>query len=391
MRLAFVVPRYGREILGGAEGITRSLAEHLPHSEFSVDVLTTCANDLIAWRNVYPPGLTRANGVRVYRFPIDNRFRDEHRYRELSVKFTKRCPTTVDEEYDWIDHSAHSPALYHYIAQRGQEYDYLIFGPYLFGFTFYGTTLWPERSILWPHMHDEPFAYFLQTRLMMETCRGIMFNCEPEMVLTRDKLGIRNPGSCVVGEGIDDYQANPNRFRKRFGLSDPFVLFSGRLSSSKNLLELTSFFAEYKRLRPGLLKLVLMGRGSLSIPSHPDVISIGFQSERDKRDVFAAATILCQPSLLESFSIVIMESWLAGVPVIVHGGCEVTRYHVLRNNGGLYYEDFDEFVGALDWLMEHPVERRRMGQLGRAYVLKEYNWDTVLDRFRDALKLWQHL
>jgi glycosyltransferase involved in cell wall biosynthesis len=91
----------------------------------------------------------------------------------------------------------------------------------------------------------------------------------------------------------------------------------------------------------------------------------------------------------ESFSIVIMESWLAGVPVLVHGNCDVTRYHVLRSDGGLYYVGFEEFAGAIDWLMEHPVERERMGQLGRAYVLKEYNWDAVLARLREALRVWQ--
>ena len=132
MRLAFVVPRYGEEILGGAEGITRSLAEHLPRSEFSVDVLTTCAKDIIAWRNVYPPGLTRINGVPVYRVPVDHRFRDGRRYQELLDKFANRCPTMVEEENEWIDHNAHSPALYTYIARLGQEYDFVIFGPYLF-------------------------------------------------------------------------------------------------------------------------------------------------------------------------------------------------------------------------------------------------------------------
>jgi len=389
MKLALVVHRYGENILGGAEAITRRLAEHLPSSEFSVDVLTTCVEDLLTWRNSYPPGMTHINGVPVCRFPIDHRFRDARRYRELMTKFTNREPTTVDEEYEWIDHSAHSPALYAYIAQHGQEYDFLIFGPYLFGPTFYGITLRPERSILWPHIHDEPFAYFLQTRLMMQSCRGIMFNSEPEMAFVQDKLGVRHPGACVVGEGMDDYRAHPRRFRQRLGFSDPFILFAGRLSPAKNLLELISFFIRYKRLRPGPLKLVLMGRGVVSVPSHPDVISIGFQNEQDKLDVYAAATILCQPSMRESFSIVIMESWLAGVPVLVHGNCDVTRYHVLRSDGGLYYVGFEEFAGAIDWLMEHPVERERMGQLGRAYVLKEYNWDAVLARLREALRVWQ--
>jgi glycosyltransferase involved in cell wall biosynthesis len=391
MRLAIIVPRYGEEILGGAETFARQLAEHLPQPEFDVEVLTTCAQNLLTWRNVYPPGPTRVSGVPVYRFPIHHGFRNERRYQELTTKFTNRWPTTVEEEYEWIDQCAHSPALYAHVARRGPEYDFLIFVPYVFGVTFYGTTLWPERSILWPCLHDEPFARFLQTRLMMNSCRGLMFTSEPEMALAQGRLGVRNPGACVVGFGLDDTQADAGRFRQRFDLADPFMLYSGRLNSMKNLLELLSFFVRYKQRRPGPLKLVLMGEGPLVVPSHPDVLPIGVQSGQDKLDVYAAATVLCQPSLLESFSIVIMESWLAGVPVMVHSDCDVTRHHVLRSNGGLYYADFEEFSGALDWLVDHPVGRAHMGQLGRTYVRGEYNWQTVLHRFRDALEVWQRL
>jgi glycosyltransferase involved in cell wall biosynthesis len=391
MKLAIVVPRYGERVLGGAETLARQLAERLSRSEFNVEVLTTCAHDLHTWRNAYPPGPTQINGIRVHRFPVDPHLRNGRRHWELTHKFTNREPTTVDEEYEWIDNSAHSPTLYAHLIQHGNEYDFIIFTPYLFGTTFYGTSLLPERSILLPCLHDESFARFLQTRLMMESCRGLMFISSPEMTLAQEKLGIRNPGARLVGFGLDDHQSNAARFRRRLNLRDPFLLYAGRLDSLKNLLELFSFFIEYKRLRPRPLKLVLMGDGALSVPSHPDIIPIGFLPEQDKLDGYAAATILCQPSLMESFSIVLMEAWLAGVPVLVHGDCDVTRYHVLRSNGGLYYTDFDEFAGALDWLMGHSVERVRMGELGRAYVLKEYNWETVLGRFRDALRVWRHL
>lgn len=226
---------------------------------------------------------------------------------------------------------------------------------------------------------------------MMESCRGLMFTSEPEMALAQGKLSIRNPGAYVVGFGLDDYELSPERFRERFDLDVPFILYSGRIDSMKNVLELFSFFTKYKQQRPGPLKLVLMGKGSLSVPSHADIIPIGFQTGRDKLDAYAAATVLCQPSLLESFSIVIMESWLARVPVLVHGDCDVTRYHILRSDGGLYYTSFEEFAGALDWMMDHPAQRAQMGKLGRAYVRSEYNWETVLDRFQSALDLWQRL
>jgi glycosyltransferase involved in cell wall biosynthesis len=392
MRLAIVVPRYGDGILGGAETFARELAEHLPRSTFDVEVLTTCADDLATWRNVYPPGLGEVNDIPVRRFPIDHKFRDEERYWELMVKFTNRWPTTVDEEYEWIHNNAHSPELYAHLDRYGLRYDLLIFIPYVFGTTFYGVTLHPDRSVIWPCLHDEPFARFLHTRLMMSSCRGLMFNSEPEMALARGKLAIRHPGMCVVGAGIEDYEADPDRFRHKFNVTDPFILYAGRLSSMKNLLELFSFFLRYRRERAERsLKLVLLGKGPLAPPSHPDIVPLGFLPEQDKLDAYAAATVLCQPSLMESFSIVVMEAWLSGVPVLVHGDCDVTRYHVLRSNGGLYYAGFEEFTGALDWLMTRPDERARMGQLGRAYVLREYNWATVLERFDRALALWQRL
>lgn len=388
VRLAFVTPRYGEEILGGAETITRHLVERLPRSEFDAKVLTTCASDMVTWENAYPAGPAEINGVSVLRFPIDQCFRDKRRHWELMVQLTNHWPVTEDEEYEWIRHSAHSPALYAHIAQHGGEHDLLIFGPYLFGTTFYGTTLWPDQTVLWPHLHDEPFAHFAETRLMMESCRGIMFNSQPEMALAHDKLGIHNPRSCIVGEGLEQAPADPDRFRRQSGVHDPFLLYAGRWDETKNLLMLLSFFIKYKQQRPGALKLVLMGDGPLPIPAHPDILPIGYQSEQGKQDVYAAATVLCQPSLMESFSLVIMESWLAGVPVMVHGHCPVTRHHVLHSNGGLYFTSAGEFSGAVDWFLDHPQERQRMGLLGQAYVRREFNWPTVLNRFRESLKVW---
>jgi glycosyltransferase involved in cell wall biosynthesis len=388
IRLAFVVPRYGEEILGGAETITRHLVERLPRSEFDARVLTTCASDMITWENVYPAGPSQIGGIPVLRFPIDHHLRDKHRHWELMLKFTNNWPLSVDEEYEWIEHSAHSPALYAYIAQQGQAYHLLIFGPYLFGTTFYGTTLRPDQTVLWPHLHDEPFAHFAETRLMMESCRGIMFNSQPEMALAQERLGIHNPRSFVVGEGLEQTRAEPARFRQQSGMHDPFVLYAGRWDEAKNLMMLLSFFIEYKRQRPGTLKLVLMGGGPLPIPDHPDILPIGFQSEERKQDVYAAATVLCQPSLQESFSLVIMESWLVGVPVMVHGHCPVTRYHVLQSNGGLYFTSASEFAAVVDWFLDHPQQRRQMGFLGQAYVHREFNWPTVLDRFRESLRVW---
>ncbi len=126
MRLAFIVPRYGEEVLGGAETAAGSLAEHLPRSEFDVQVWTTCADDVTTWRNVQSPGSSVLNGVPVQRFPIDHRLPDRPRYRGLLTRLTHGGVLSADDEYAFVDNLPHSPALYQHIARHGAELDLLL-------------------------------------------------------------------------------------------------------------------------------------------------------------------------------------------------------------------------------------------------------------------------
>jgi glycosyltransferase involved in cell wall biosynthesis len=389
IRLAFVVPRYGADVLGGAETFARHFAEHLPSDEFHATVLTTCARDLLTWQNEYPPGETKINGLRVLRFPVDHRRRDAHVFRRLVDRFNRGEPATVEDQDAWLEHSAHSPELYRHLAGHGAAYDLFFFLPYLFGTTLYGSAVWPEKSVVCPCLHDEPYAYFADVRAMLCSVRGLMFIAAPEQALAEGKLGVHHPAAHLVGFGLDDFAADGERFRRKFGVRGPFLLYAGRLDPAKNILELVSHFVAYRQARPERdLKLVLAGSGPLPLPNHPNLMSLGFLERRDLEDAYAAAAVLCQPSLVESFSIVLMEAWLAGTPVLVHGHCAVTRHHVLKSSGGLYFTSAAEFGETVDWFLDHPQEREWMGALGRAYVSREFNWPVVLQRFRTAVSGW---
>ena len=131
MKLAVVTPRYGVDVVGGAELAVRLIAEHLVSgSDWAVEILTTTALDADRWLPVSSPGTTNENGVEVTRFPVDSgRSRDfDARSREVL-----REPWLVDEvdQWAWIDAQGPRSAELD-AAVRANDADVLVATPYLF-------------------------------------------------------------------------------------------------------------------------------------------------------------------------------------------------------------------------------------------------------------------
>jgi glycosyltransferase involved in cell wall biosynthesis len=117
----------------------------------------------------------------------------------------------------------------------------------------------------------------------------------------------------------------------------------------------------------------------------PYILDLGFVPVQDKYDSFAAANLFCLPSINESFSIVIMESWLMETPVLVHGRCAVTRQHCQLANGGLYFDNYDEFSATVDYLLDHPETAATLGKQGRRYVLDNFQWPAIIQNYKNLI------
>jgi glycosyltransferase involved in cell wall biosynthesis len=384
-RLAFVTPRYGDNILGGAETAVRTLVELLAAQGMAVEVFTSCATDLMDWRNSAPAGQSTLRGVTVHRFPIA--WQQQQRHIELFARILHNDKLSVDEQFEWMTTGPHAPALYRALAERNPDFDLFFFAPYPFPMIQCAAALAPAKSVIWPCLHDEAYAYLAPTRLMLQESRGLLFNSLPEADLAVEQLKIKHDKKHVVGIPVLPMHSNGAQSRQAAGLHDPFLLYAGRIEGSKNVPLLIEYFIEYKKRHPGPLKLALMGDGP-SKKLHPDLVYLGFLPKESKADVYGAALALCQPSVNESFSIVIMESWLAGRPVMVHCDCAVTRHHVVESGGGLYFCNADEFDAGLTRLIEDSALSRRMGEAGRQYVLAQHGPDAVSARFHAALQDW---
>jgi glycosyltransferase involved in cell wall biosynthesis len=386
--LAFVCPRYGVEVLGGAETVVREMAERLVGRGLPVDVLATCAVDHYTWRNEFPEAVTDINGVTVRRFETQRGSEDVwRRFGDLIVS-GRSIP--LDQQELWLNEGFRSAGLFHDLMQHHDRYHTIVLTPYMFWTTYACSQIAPRKNVLRPCLHDESFARLEIYRPMFRDGRGVIFNSEPEADLARNLFEL--PENCeVVGEGVDvPADVDPQRFRSRYGLEGDFLLYSGRREWGKNVDILLDYFARYVARTHRDLKLVLTGRGEVRVPREvrDRVIDLGFVSEQDKHDAYAAATVVCQPSLWESFSRLIMEGWLGRTPALAYGGCAVTAHHVRKAGGGLVYSDALDFEIALSLLLSEPELRREMGDSGRKYVLENYGWSAVIDHLVECVIRW---
>jgi glycosyltransferase involved in cell wall biosynthesis len=387
VRLIFVTTWYGPDTVGGAETLCRRLAEELQRAGYPLEVWSTTSRGYtFPWFVPhYPPGPFKWNGIPIRRFPVARW--DECPFWGERLDLLRRLPVFPPEEVHHLLEMPQSDALYRAIAEEPEAF--FVFFIYSHNLTFWGAQIVPERSFLLPCLHDEPYAYHAATAWLMEQVPWLLCISEPERELALQLYPVPPEQAFLIGVGIDpDVVGDAARFRARYGIEEPFLLYLGRRDTPKGVPRLMEYFLTYRKRRGRALKLLLAGPGELEVPPEggSSIVDLGLLSEADKHDACAAATLLVQPSPIESFSIVLMEAWLQGTPVLVNGHCAVTTHHCQQSNGGLYYRDYLEFEACLDYLLERPALRERMGACGRAYVLQHHTWPTVIERLQGALE-----
>ena len=390
MKIAFVCPRYGIDASGGAAIHIEWLAGHLQKENFAVEILTTCARDHFGWENYYSPGVEEINGITVRRFKVDKR--NTITFLKIQNRIIAGEKVSYEDQITWAKESVNSSSMYSYIERNSSGYDYFIFIPYMFGTTINGSKVCQEKSILIPTLHDEVYAYLEIFKDMFQRMTGIMFSTPPEKEFGEKLYDLDKKKTAIVALGFEEKKdTSGERFRNRFDIKDDFCIYIGRREGGKNTPLLINYFDMYKRYNRNNLKLILVGTGEAAIPddSREDIIDLGYLSAQDKYDAHASAAFLCQPSVNESLSITIMESWLAKTPVLVNTECAVTRFHCQKSNGGLFFKNYFEFEECINFFLNNSDTRTKMGANGKKYVVENYGWEKVITRFKNALEKFQ--
>jgi glycosyltransferase involved in cell wall biosynthesis len=384
VKLAVVVQRYGPAINGGAELHARYIAEHLArHAE--VEVLTTCATDYVTWRNELPAGVETINGVSVRRFRVRHE-RDPRVFGRLSDRVFRERHSLADE-LDWIDaEGPASPALIDHLHKRGDTYDYCIFFSYRYHHAYYGARAVPSRAIMVPTAERDAAIGLRVFQAVFRGVRALMYNSPEERAMIHAVSANQQVPGVVVGVGSDVPQnPQPGRFRQKHHVRGPFAIYVGRIDQNKGCKELFEFFQGYLKEPSGRLTLVLVGNTLLPIPDHPRIRHLGFLDDADKFDAMAAADLLMMPSYFESLSMVALEAWALGKPVLANARCEVLKGQCIRSNAGLYYDRYAEFAETLRAIEHNRWLSGSLGRNGRQYFQNNYDWRVIERKYLDML------
>ena len=418
MKLAFIIQRYGTDVLGGSENLCRLVAERLA-GQHEVEVLTTCARDYITWKNELPEGTDRIRGVSVRRF-ANARTRDLAAFNTYSDWIYNNAHSHADE-MEWLKQQGPwCPALIEYLKRHHQQYDALIFFTYLYAPTVIGLEIAPARRMLVSTAHDEPAIRLEIYRQVFRRPAALCDLTESERSFVHAQFPERPLLEEVAGVGIDFPQQQPyprmplpdedapppddaatssrgedeapslehpthlltrgSVFRRRHRLYGPLVLYGGRIDPGKGCEELIEYFSTYVK-EGGDATLALMGVKLMALPEEPFIRFAGLLSDRERLQALEAATVVVVPSPFESLSLLALEALSVGTPILVNARSAVLVEHCVRSNGGLYYADRDEFVECLKLLLEDEPLRRSLGRNGREYIKRNYRWDVVLSKY----------
>ncbi len=375
-----VIQRYG-DVAGGAEAHARMLVDRL-RAHVDVEVATTTARDYWTWHSELTAGTTWVDDVRVHRFPVVKpRARLFHAYERRAF----RGGHSLANELDFLDAQGPvAPDLTEFLRRHGREFDHVLFFTYIYWTTVFGLPIVPERAVLVPTAHDEPAIGLTMYRRVFHLPRAIAYNTAEERAMVERRFANARVPNEIVGVGVDaPASASAERFRATYRLNGPLFLYLGRIVESKGCRELFDLWQRWRAQTKTEATLVLAGHREMEIPDRADMRYLGEIPESDKWDAYAACGALLVPERLQSLSLVTLEAWAMGRPVICPAQAPVLASMSRRASAGIPYRSFAEFAEICELLVERPQLGDRLGRGGREFVARTYTWPVVVDKYLD--------
>jgi glycosyltransferase involved in cell wall biosynthesis len=397
-RVAFVVQRYGSEIIGGAESYCRQLAEKLSNDlDWNVTVYTTTAKDHMTWDNVYAATEGFLNGVKIVRFhSILERNRTIFSVLNIGMKLLwslanwARIPSwaMLPFEHIWFHlQGPWSPNLLKAIKEDGDLYDKIFFVTYLYYPVLYGLKIAGSRGVLIPTAHDEPPFFSCLVKKLLKDAPQILALTEAEQSLIIGNLPPAQGGKVsYLGYGLDVPVLEPKNENQA-----PYLLYLGRISRGKGVDNLIENFLRLLDEKPMELNLYLAGSidPDFDVKTNDSIKICGRVSDEEKNHLILNAQAVVNPSAHESLSMIIVESMLLGRPALVNTESPVLRFYADQSETVLGFNDYESFRKAVlniynDSNLGESLLSERLVRT-QNWARDRYSWASVLNKLSNIV------
>ena len=382
-KIAFINQRYGVEVLGGSETYTRKTAEALALRDgFDVEVLTSKALDFKTWADYFEKDVEEINGVTVRRFSVKKE-RNRLVQRSSQIMMHNLGIHTKDlEEKRLIARGPYVPELVEFIKEHKDDYDAFVFVTYLYYPAYFGAKEVYDKAVFVPTAHDEEPIYMNIFDELFNNVKGIVYLTEEEKKFVNEKFHNENVPSIVNGMGIDiPADDNSKDFCEKNGIDGRYIVYCGRIEENKGVKTLIDYILKFnaEASEENKVKLVLTGKGGMSVPDDKNIKYLGFVSDEDKFSAMKGSMAICLPSRFESFSITLLEGMACKKPALVNAKSEVLDGHIKKSGGGFSFGNYEEFKESLTKLLDAKTNAE-LGIKAAEYVRENYSKEAVISR-----------
>jgi glycosyltransferase involved in cell wall biosynthesis len=268
-------------------------------------------------------------------------------------------------------------------AHHGSRSDYdFFFFSFRYHHSYHGCRAVASKAILVPTAErDGALGLGIYRRSSAACARS--YNSFEERALIQGVSNNQSVPASSSAPARKSERSNGGRFRQKFDMRDRFAIYVGRIDENKGCVELFEFFEHYSASLADGMHLVLIGTPHVPIPAHPRIHHLGFLEDEDKYDAMAAAELLIMPSYLESLSMVALEAWAMGKPVLANAKCDVLQGRASAATRAVLRElrRVRETMRAIETT---PSPQAALGNNGRAFD-RHYAWPVLEKKYVDML------
>ena len=392
IKVAFVVQRYGKTIIGGSEKLVSNYAKKLSeHLDWSIDIYTTTADNYLTWHHTFPVGKEKeTNKITIFRYR-PSRQKNTTIFRAYKFimtpvanwlrkwKISRKIAQFI--EVIWINlQGPVCPKLLIDLKENEHQYQKIFFFTYLYWPTIWGLSAFPNKAVVVPTAHDESPFYFSIVGNSLRCASHILAISHSELLLLKERLPTCHDRIHLVGVGLESWCLEPlNPFKS---INQNYLLYLGRISKGKNVHQLISWYLNFMASSSSILPLVIAGKKDehFSIVENENIRFMGQVSEKERQRLIQGASCVINPSLFESLSLIVIEALAAGTPVLVNHHCPILQFYSSQSPIVFSYQTKEEFKTQLskilalekrgDWLEQSRIQSKE-------WAINEFKWSRV--------------